>query len=213
MRRALGVRLAAVAGAVLISGALTASASADVISYTCPSTGCVVTVDPGLLVGAQAGSGSGGTFAVVPTYVPLFPGLLGPLAGVGGASIGQTTQAGELSYTIIGCCGIAEQGAGATLGPDNTSANLFYYRYNLFTPGENLAAAYTSSNHVNTANGQVCAVDLGTGGCIGVFNTSGPAGTTLAQRLFVTTPYVYFGLQVVNGQPTLFTNVPLPVSP
>jgi hypothetical protein len=170
----------------------------------------VVTVAGGLLTAA---SGSGGTNAAGGAYVPVDPGLLGPVIGFGGASIGQTTTAGETVATFIGQAGGAQQGTGVTLGPDNTSVGGYYYRYN-FVNGEHAAAAYTSSNHVNTANGEVCAIDLGQGGCIGLFNTSGPAGTTVGQRVLVLTPYYYFQLIMVNGQPTsIWTNLPLPVSP
>ena len=212
MRRALGFAISAVAGCLLVSGGLAASASADVISYTCPSTGCVVTVANGVLTAA---SGSGGTYAVggINPIGQSVLGVLGPMGTGGGASIGQTSTAGDLFYTFIGSYGAAGQGAGATLGPDNTAANVYYYRYNLFGNGENVAAAYTSSNHVNTANGQACAIDLGNGGCIGVFNTSGPAGTTLGQQVYVVAQSIYLSLEVVNGQPvSISSSIPLPVS-
>jgi hypothetical protein len=211
------VQLAIGLGALSAVALAAPAASADVVGYSCPSTGCVVQVGTGLVTGGGAGgqvhsgkAGNGAQAALV--ALGDTEGIAGPGIAFGQAEVGKTSTATEGTFLFIGSAGGVQEFADASSGPGTASADASYYRYNLVN-GENAGATAGTANHVTGAGGGACAIDLIGGACIGVNGSTGPAGTTVtpsAGIFTVTSQEVYVTVDSGKGRPTTVTsNVPL----
>jgi hypothetical protein len=196
------------AAVAVVGGIATATASADVVSYTCPSTGCVVTVNPGLLVGASAASGSGGTYGVAGAFVPQTS-AQGPTVEFATFSIGPTTTVQQGTYEFIGAAGGVVDNVGASTSSSSTTAGGQVYQYNL---SNRVVASAGGGWQAGTTSGSggVCVVELGlVGSCVVGGGSMDKAGNT--DTYTITGPY-YVDIKVTwaAGQPvTITSNIPL----